>query len=60
MGKQQQKRHFIIQRLASEAEQLRQQLTETLDTLRAYFTEVRHLQNELTSQLSSFELNIGW
>src|SRR6266542_1182123 len=60
MGKQQQKRHFIIQRPASEAEQLRQQLTEALDILGAYFTEVRHLQNELTSQLSSSELNIGW
>ena len=60
MGKQQQKRHFIIQRPASKAEQLRQQLTEALDTLGAYFTKVRHLQNELTSQLSSSELNIGW
>src|SRR6266545_4011283 len=60
MGKQQQKRHFIIQRPALEAEQLRQQLTKALDILGAYFTEVRHLQNELTSQLSSSELNIGW
>ena len=60
MGKQQQKRHFIIQRPASEAEQLRQQLAEALDTLGTYFTEVRRLQNELTSQLSSSEFNIGW
>src|SRR6266540_2964074 len=60
MGKQQQKCHFIIQRPTSEAEQLCQQLTEALDTLKAYFTEVRHLQNKLTSQLSSSELNIEW
>src|SRR6266498_5368513 len=60
MGKQQQKHHFIIQRPALEAEQLRQQLTEALDILGAYFTEVRRLHNELTSQLSSSELNIGW
>ncbi len=59
MNKQQQKHHFIIQRSASKAEQLHQQLTEALDILRAYFTKVRHLQNKLTSQLSSSELNIG-
>ncbi len=49
MSKQQQKRHFIIQHPVLEAEQLHQQLTETLDTLKAYFTKVRCLQNELTS-----------
>ncbi len=59
MGKQQQKRHLIIQRSTSKAEQFRQQLTEVLDTLGAYFTKVRRLQNELISQLSSFKLNIG-
>ncbi len=36
------------------------QLIEALNTLRAYFTEVRQLQVELTSQLSSSKLNIGW
>jgi len=60
MGKQQQKHHFIIQRPASEAKQLHQQLTKALDTLGAYFTEIRRLNNKLTSQLSSSELNIGW
>ncbi len=44
----------------NEQEQLRQQLTEALNTLGAYFTEVRQLQVELTSQLFSSELNIGW
>ncbi len=33
----------------NEQEQLRQQLTEALDTLEAYFIEVRRLQIELTS-----------
>src|SRR6266540_6624739 len=44
----------------NEQEQLCQQLTEALDTLGTYFTEVRRLQVELTSQLLSFKLNIGW
>ncbi len=60
MGKQQQKRHFIIQRPTLEVEQLRQQFIKALDTLKAYFIEVRHLQNKLTSQFSSSKLNIRW
>ncbi len=63
MGNNQQ-RHFFTNKnhtvSKNEQEQLCQQLTEALDTLGAYFTEVRRLQVELTSQLSSFELNIGW
>ncbi len=52
-------KHFIIQHPTLKAEQLRQQLTEALDILKAYFTKVRYLQNKLISQLSSSELNIG-
>ncbi len=59
MGKQQRQCHYIIHHSTSEVEQLYQQLVEALDTLKAYFTEVRHLQNELNSQLSSFKFNIG-
>ncbi len=63
MGNNQRRRFFTNQNHAAsqnEQERLRQQLTEALDTLGAYFTEVRRLQVELTSQLSSSELNIGW
>ena len=63
MGNNQRRRFFTNKNHAAsknEQEQLRQQLTEALDTLEAYFTEVRRLQVELTSQLSSSELNIGW
>ena len=63
MGNNQRRRFFTNKNHTAsknEQEQLRQQLTEALDTLGAYFTEVRRLQVELTSQLSSSELNIGW
>src|SRR6266498_2267456 len=63
MDNNQRRRFFTNQNHAAsqnEQERFRQQLTEALDTLGAYFTEVRRLQVELTSQLSSSELNIGW
>ncbi len=63
MDNNQWRRFFTNQNHAAftnEQERLRQQLTEVLDTLGAYFTEVRWLQVELTSQLSSSEFNIGW
>src|SRR6266498_4206096 len=63
MGNNQRRRFFTNQNHAAsqnEQERFRQQLTEVLDTLGAYFTEVRRLQVELTSQHSSSELNIGW
>ena len=52
MGNNQQRRFFINKNHTAsknEQEQLHQQLTEVLDTLGAYFTEVRRLQVELTS-----------
>ncbi len=63
MDNNQRRRFFTNKNHATfknEQEQLRQQLTEALDTLGAYFTEVKQLQVELTSQLSFSELNIGW
>ena len=63
MGNNQRRRFFTNKNHTAsknKQEQLYQQLTEALNTLGAYFTEVRRLQVELTSQLFSSELNIGW